>query len=744
MIKSVPRNGTLCLFIIFILIDIQAFAKKPDQRFFVYDASQRYLKTDLNKLSRGSSAARDLRNILNQRKFDKHHKNQNLFILGYLEAFEGAFQKSAQIISKIDHDSPEYAMAQTYWHLFWGQSWQTKLISRRTLDQHHRKLSKLKHFIPTSFNQQFQKAVDLMKLLSLIQAPHSDIQPFFLDQLVISFSQASVSQTQKTKLLSTFHGSVSKKSPDHVVYLESLLQEHFPKHPKIQKNLPPQKDSKTIPLADQNNAKAILDQAALAKKNDDDVLAIEYWTQLLKTYSGTQSYDKAKAELRLAIKRHLNKDLPLAMLLPALKKLPPDMLYSEGRYLWNRSHNDIARDMFLVFIEHFGFHPKAPNAYYILGSINETQKLYAQSRNFFEQLAQQYPESEFFDRARFKVGLLSYLLEDDTKAIKVFTQEALDPSSKLSQAQGHYWLYKTYQRQGNQILAQKHTDEVLKDFPFTYYATVLDQHPPISTKQFFDPVHFTTDPHSKNIDLYLSLGLHSFIDNEIQHLNSQQGHSGGQELYYVSEKLSKLELYLPSMRMMYRLLSQQKHIHPDTLNVFFPISPFNYFFDDKTQYAADPLLLLSIMKQESAFNPKAVSHAKAYGLLQLIMPTAKTMARKNKISITKADLFKPKTNILLGSSYVAQNLKKFDNRLIDVLIAYNAGPGRAKRWRQRWSDMEPEIFIELIPIQETRTYVKLILRNLYFYQRLYPKTFNQAVTYKALPKVFYKKTPVKH
>jgi len=82
-------------------------------------------------------------------------------------------------------------------------------------------------------------------------------------------------------------------------------------------------------------------------------------------------------------------------------------------------------------------------------------------------------------------------------------------------------------------------------------------------------------------------------------------------------------------------------------------------------------------------------------------------------------LFDPQTNIVLGTHYIATQLRHFDNNLVFALAAYNAGPHRVRTWRQRWPGLPMDEFIENIPFQETRLYVKLILRNLLIYESLY-------------------------
>ncbi|MFZ3230297.1 MAG: lytic transglycosylase domain-containing protein [Pseudobdellovibrio sp.] len=130
-------------------------------------------------------------------------------------------------------------------------------------------------------------------------------------------------------------------------------------------------------------------------------------------------------------------------------------------------------------------------------------------------------------------------------------------------------------------------------------------------------------------------------------------------------------------------------------------------------------LIYSIMKQESAFNEKTRSPADAYGLMQMIPRLAKQLSKKFDVAYkNQDDLYKPEINITLGSYELMEQIKKQDGQLTYVAAAYNAGPGALSNWlktRNRSNILE---FIEEIPYDETRTYVKLIARNMLFYDRI--------------------------
>ena len=131
-----------------------------------------------------------------------------------------------------------------------------------------------------------------------------------------------------------------------------------------------------------------------------------------------------------------------------------------------------------------------------------------------------------------------------------------------------------------------------------------------------------------------------------------------------------------------------------------------------------------LIRQESVFNPRAKSPANAYGLMQLILPTARSVARKygSTATITVDALFQPALNIELGTGYMRDQLDKY-GRIEYMAVAYNAGPGRVPQWRASLP-IEIDEFVEAIPFRETKAYVQGVVRNTAQYRRLYDEKGN--------------------
>jgi soluble lytic murein transglycosylase len=134
----------------------------------------------------------------------------------------------------------------------------------------------------------------------------------------------------------------------------------------------------------------------------------------------------------------------------------------------------------------------------------------------------------------------------------------------------------------------------------------------------------------------------------------------------------------------------------------------------------DPYLLAGLIRQESEFNPQALSPANAYGLTQVRPATGRQFARRVGIQrFTNSLLFQPTTNLKLGSLILRSMLDQNSGKVEQTLAGYNAGPARAAEWLTWNTYREPAEFVESIPFTETREYVQAVLRNAEIYRRLY-------------------------
>lgn len=157
------------------------------------------------------------------------------------------------------------------------------------------------------------------------------------------------------------------------------------------------------------------------------------------------------------------------------------------------------------------------------------------------------------------------------------------------------------------------------------------------------------------------------------------------------------------------------------LHVVFPLPMRELLIAEADKAGVDPMLLAALVRQESSFRPDAQSRVGALGLGQIMPGTGKMLARSAGVEEWETRLLTvPEVNLRMGAIYLRDMLRRYDGAKDLALAGYNAGPGRADRWRRElgYSD-GPDAFRERIPFAETRHYVKVVLRNQAVYRRLY-------------------------
>lgn len=221
----------------------------------------------------------------------------------------------------------------------------------------------------------------------------------------------------------------------------------------------------------------------------------------------------------------------------------------------------------------------------------------------------------------------------------------------------------------------------------------------------------------------MAVGENTFSEKVIDQLAQdlrQKGRGDEETWLVVLTSYARANLYLPLFAAYNNLPADVKEKmiqkHPELL------FPRNY--KDLIQQSAGsekiaPEFVFSIIRQESAFNPRARSPVDAFGLMQLLPSLGKELSKNSKISYNEPDdLYDPEVNIPLGARELKNLLSKYDQQYILAVSAYNASGSAIRGWlKTRFRDDSLE-FIEEVPYDETRAYIKLVMRNFVFYKRL--------------------------
>ncbi|MHB8231727.1 MAG: lytic transglycosylase domain-containing protein [bacterium] len=201
--------------------------------------------------------------------------------------------------------------------------------------------------------------------------------------------------------------------------------------------------------------------------------------------------------------------------------------------------------------------------------------------------------------------------------------------------------------------------------------------------------------------------------------------STGKFMAVLAHMLYKSGYYEPAINLTSDLIYNYKYksllLNRQFLKILYPRPYFGYVRKYSVHYGVPVNLIYGIMRQESLYNPVCYSSASAIGLMQIIPSTGYYIARRTGCyNFNPSMLYKENINISFGSYYLKTLLKQFDNRKYLAIASYNAGPGAVAYWRNYLlKNDEMYLFIELIPFNQTRNYVKRVLANYYVYNSLY-------------------------
>lgn len=157
----------------------------------------------------------------------------------------------------------------------------------------------------------------------------------------------------------------------------------------------------------------------------------------------------------------------------------------------------------------------------------------------------------------------------------------------------------------------------------------------------------------------------------------------------------------------------------------YPKGYFEKIEEYSRDFGLDPYLALAVIREESRFNPRALSRARAHGLMQVIPSTGRILAKQLDIKpFSNNKMYNVDVNVKMGTKYLSDLIRRFDGNVALALAGYNGGPVRIKKLVNNWyngdmRNLDIDEFIEYIPMRETRYYVQKVLGSYYEYKRLY-------------------------
>jgi soluble lytic murein transglycosylase len=409
-----------------------------------------------------------------------------------------------------------------------------------------------------------------------------------------------------------------------------------------------------------------------------------------------------------------------------------------AKAVWNDNKQDEALKILRASMKTIGDRKPTYNISFLIGKIQEEQLLFESAIQNYNEAITSYKSAKekkltvdkTFDQAKveWSKAWIQYKNSEPAKAAASLKEIADNTTDTSEKSRALFFLAKTYKKMNKADEAKKALeDNIANDF-FSFYSLAsyheLDKSLPAIESVKSDS-NFAYDPKLS----FMSKGdkdlLAALIENEEMEMIDRAAlvlTKGNTEYVNVGIHLAEnAKFFMPLFIGFTRLNNaDKKDLFAKHNRLLFPELHVDKVNEMSKKTNISSSLIYSIMKQESGFNPESRSHADAFGLMQVIPRLAKSLAKKYKIEAfkTQDDLFNPLVNIELGTYELKDQVEKQNGQLSFVASAYNAGPNALSRWVSREPILDMFEFIENIPYDETRSYVKIIARNMLFYQRL--------------------------
>jgi soluble lytic murein transglycosylase len=347
--------------------------------------------------------------------------------------------------------------------------------------------------------------------------------------------------------------------------------------------------------------------------------------------------------------------------------------------------------------------------------------LAAAARSLAE-IGKRYPSSSQAPLARFRAGLIAWQSSAARSAATFDTLYTRYPQDDEADA-ARYWAGRAYERMGRHADAEKRWKTLIAGSPYSYYA--WNAYRRLKLNGWTPPTGADTTAHvaavdsiSARIAALQQLGMDAEARFELDALVDRASAKPA-EAPAIAQALIAASEPARGLRVALRAIDRGAPTRALFIAAF-PVVHEDALREESRRHDLDPALVAGLIRQESSFNPRAVSAVGARGLMQLMPSVGAAVAKSMNYPMwNPALLFDPDVSLELGTAHLASSLKR-GAPTAHALAAYNAGASRVTRWVNRpGSASDPELFTEWIPYTETRDYVRIVLRNEKIYRSLY-------------------------
>jgi soluble lytic murein transglycosylase len=338
------------------------------------------------------------------------------------------------------------------------------------------------------------------------------------------------------------------------------------------------------------------------------------------------------------------------------------------------------------------------------------------------EIGRRYPTSSQAPLARFRAGLIAWQSSAARAAATFDTLATRYPKDDEADA-ARYWAGRAYERLGRRAEAERRWKAIIAGSPYSYYAWLAYRR--LALSGWTPPAGADTaarvaavDSIALRIAALQQLGMDAEARFELDAL-VERANARPAEAPAIADALVAASEPARGLRVALRAIDRGTPTRA-LFRAAFPVVHEDALREESRRHGLDPALVAGLIRQESSFNPRAVSIAGARGLMQLMPAVGASVAKSLNYPIwDPALLFDPDVSLELGTAHLASSLKP-GVPPARALAAYNAGASRVARWIDRpGSAGDAELFTEWIPYTETRDYVRIVQRNQKIYDALY-------------------------
>jgi len=500
-------------------------------------------------------------------------------------------------------------------------------------------------------------------------------------------------------------------------------------------------------------------------QHGDYLQAIEAFNE----YTSNFQLDAIPADLYLLLGRAYreigNSDAALVAFQTLIEQYPTDPLFGEallerGRTRFLANEIPTAIETYLAIARDFpGLIQTAAEAMWRAGFLYGTRlEDFTSSRQTFTELANTYPNTEWA-RSGLSIAASVAVANGETAVAENLYGRIASLSSGQQQASAYYWVGRLAQQRGDEAGAARAFELAQQAAPDSFFSAraqdiALDREAfqaPAQLRFAFDetaerlqaeawlrrvfPIEQTGDLHRPSPQLQAdprmvrgqelwTVAAFDEASEEFDALLDEARETGDAlQSYQLAHYLRDIGAYLSSIVAAADIITAAEvptlEAPPYLARMRYPAYFADLVQSQAQSYGFDPLLLLALIRQESLFNPNAISVAAAKGLTQVIPSTAQYIAEQlNQDGFQDSDLLRPHVSISFGAYYLDEQLDLFDGNKAAALAAYNAGPGYTLDW-VRLSGGDVDSLVNTITFEETQRYVQRIYSHYTIYRELY-------------------------